>query len=121
MRLYGKYATTLVTCGGSPPEDVENYLSKILVQFGLRLIEGISGVMMQFEDPDENAKLEKASADLGRRLVRAIQQKETRPEQEEQIRQAFEINSFIVQSQQEKWPFAFDYWNKHWDQQPFAV
>jgi hypothetical protein len=77
--------------------------------------------MMQFEDSDENAKLEKASADLGRRLVRAIQQKETRPGQEEQIRQAFEINSFIVQSQQDRWPFAFDYWNKHWEQHPFAV
>jgi len=121
MRFYGKYATTLVTCGGSPPEDVENYLSKILVQFGLRLIDGISGVMMQFEDPDENTTLEKASADLGRRMVQAIQQKETRPEQEEQIRQAFEINSFIVQSQQDRWPFAFDYWNKHWETQPSGV
>ena len=121
MRLYGKYATTLVTCGGSPPEDVENYLHKILPQFGLRLVEGISGVMMQFEDPDENAKLEKASADLGRRLVQAIKQKETRPEQEEQISQAFAINSFIVQSQKDRWPFAFEYWNTHWEQKPFGI
>jgi multimeric flavodoxin WrbA len=118
MRFYGKYATTLVTCGGSPPEDVENYLNKILVQFGLRLIDGISGVMMQFEDPDENEKLEKASADLGRRMVHAIKQKETRPEQEEQISQAFAINSFIVQSQKDRWPFAFEYWNTHWERRP---
>jgi len=121
MRLYGKYATTLVTCGGSPPEDVENYLHKILTQFGLRTIEGINGVMMQFEDPDENAKLEKASADLGRLLVQAIQQKKTRPDQEERISQAFEIMSFLVQSQKERWPVAFEYWNKHWEQQPSDV
>jgi len=121
MRFYGKYATTVVTCGGSPPEDVESYCRKILTQFGLRLIEGVSGVMMQFEDPDENAQLEKASADLGRRLVQAIERKETWPEQEDRIKQAYEIMSFLVQSQQDRWPFAFDYWNKHWEQQPFNV
>lgn len=118
MRFYGKYATTLVTCGGSPPEDVEHYLNKILTQFGLRIIEGVNGVMMQFEDPDEHAKLEKASADLGRRLVQAIQRKEIHPGQEEEISQAFEIMSFLVQSQKDRWPFAFEYWNKHWGQRP---
>lgn len=118
MQFYGKYATTVVTCGGSPPEDVENYCKKILTQYGLRLIGGISGVLLQFEDPDENAKLEKASAELGLSLVRAIERKERWPEQEEQIKQAFEIMSFLVESQQEKWPVAVDYWNKHWQQQP---
>lgn len=121
MRFYGKYATTVVTCGGSPPEDVESYCRKILTQYGLRLIEGVSGVLMQFEDPDENEKLERASADLGRRLVDAIALKETSPEQEEEIRQAYEIMSFLVQSQQDKWPYAVDYWNKHWEQQPSKV
>jgi multimeric flavodoxin WrbA len=121
LRLYGKYATTLVTCAGSPAEDVENYLHKIMNQFGLRLIEGLSGVMRQFEDPDENAELEKASADLGRRMVQAIQRKETLPEQEEKIKQAFDIMSFVVQFQKDRWPFAFDYWNKHWEQPPTAI
>ena len=118
MQFYGKYATTVVTCGGSPPEDVENYCTKILTQYGLRLLSGVSGVLMQFEDPDENAKLEKASAELGRRLVQAIERKETWPELEENIKQAFEIMSFLVQTQKEKWPVAVDYWNNHWQQQP---
>ena len=121
MRFYGKYATTVVTCGGSPPEDVESYCRKILNQFGLRLIEGVSGVLLQFEDPVENAQLEKDSADLGRRLVQAIARKETWPEQEEQIKQSYEIMSFLVQSQQANWPVAFDYWNKHWEQLPTNV
>jgi hypothetical protein len=73
---------------------------------------------LQFEDTDENAKLEKASAELGRRLVQAIERKETWPEMEENIKQAFEIMSFLVQTQGEKWPVAVDYWNKHWQQQP---
>ena len=118
MRFYGKYATTVVTCGGSPPEDVEGYFEKILTQYGLRLIEGINGVLMQFEDPDENAGLENASAELGRRLVQAIERHETRPEQEEKIKESYEIMSFIVQSQQENWPVAVDYWNKNWEKIP---
>jgi len=81
----------------------------------------VNGVMLQFEAPDENAQLEKSSADLGRRLVQAIERKETWPEQEEQIKQAYEIMSFLVQSQQANWPVAFDYWNKHWGQQPENV
>lgn len=113
MRFYGKYATTIVTCGGSDPEDVDSYLRKILTQFGLRLIEGISGVEMQFTDPDENALLEKQAADLGRRLVRAIERQETHPEQEEQIKQAYEIMAFLVQTKQADWPVAFEYWNTH--------
>lgn len=111
MRFYGKYATTIVTCGGSDPEDVDGYLRKILIQYGLRLIEGISGVEMQFTDPDENALLEKQAVDLGRRLVRAIERQETHPEQEEQIKQAYEIMAFLVQAKQADWPVAFEYWN----------
>ena len=113
MRFYGKYATTIVTCGGSDPEDVESYLRKILTQFGLRLIEGISGVEMQFTDPDENAVLEKKATELGRRLVQAIERQETHPEQEEQIKQAYEIMAFLVQTKKADWPVAFEYWNTH--------
>ena len=113
MRFYGKYATTIVTCGGSDPEDVDGYLRKILTQHGLRLIEGISGVEMQFSDPGENALLGKQAADLGRRLVRAIERQETHPEQEEQIKQAYEIMAFLVQTKQADWPVAFEYWNTH--------
>ena len=118
MRFFGKYATTIVTCGGSDPEDVESYLRKILTQYGLRLLEGISGVEMQFTDPDENAQLEKRAAELGRRLVEAIERQERHPEQEEEIKQAYEIMAFLVQTKQDDWPVAFEYWNTHWEQKP---
>lgn len=65
MRFYGKYAATVVTCGGSPPEDVEQYLNKILTQYALRIVGGVNGVELQFADPDENARLMKSAADLG--------------------------------------------------------
>ena len=118
MRFFGKYAATIVTCGGSDPEDVHGYLRKILTQFGLRLIGEVSGVELQFTDRDENRLLMQGAADLGRRLVRAIAEKETRPEQEEKIKQAYEISAFLVQTKQVDWPFAFEYWNTHWEKHP---
>jgi len=116
MRFYGKYAATVVTCGGSDPEDVEQYFNKILTQYGLRIVGRVNGVEMQFTDPDENARLMQSSADLGRSLVTAIEQQEVIPEQEQQIKQAFEIMAFLVQTKQVEWSVAFEYWNKNWKQ-----
>lgn len=117
MRFYGKYAATVVTCGGSPPEDVEQYLNKILTQYALRIVGGVNGVELQFADPDENARLMKSAADLGRRLVTAIERHEVIPEQEQQIQQAFEIMAFLVQTKQVEWQVAFEYWQTNWKQQ----
>jgi multimeric flavodoxin WrbA len=114
MRFYGKYAATVVTCGGSDPDDVEHYLNKILTQFGLRMVGGVNGVEMQFLDPDENTWIMESSAELGQELVAAIDQHKVIPEQEEQIQQAFEIMAYLVQTKQAEWKVAFEYWNKNW-------
>jgi multimeric flavodoxin WrbA len=116
MRFYGKYAATVVTCGGSDPEDVELYLNKILTQYALRIVGGVNGVELQFADPDENVRLMQSAADLGRRLVTAIEKREVIPEQEQQIQQAFEIMAYLVQIKQVKWSVAFEYWKTNWKQ-----
>ena len=114
MRFYGKYAATVITCGGSDPDDVEHYLHKILTQFGLRIVGGTGGVEMQFTDPYEKDQLLEASADLGHNLYAAIAQHKVIPEQEEQIRQTFVIMAWLVQTKQAEWKAAFEYWNTHW-------
>lgn len=117
MRFYGKYTATVVTCGGSDPADVEHYLDKILTQYGLRIVGRLSGVEMQFIDPDENARLMQSAADLGRSLVTAVQQQTADPEQEQKIQQAFGIMAYLVQTKQADWPVAFEYWNTNWKKQ----
>jgi hypothetical protein len=56
-----------------------------------------------------------SAADLGKRIAAAIKNSETFPEQEEDRNQAFEIMKFMVMMLQEEWPFAWHYWNTHWN------
>ncbi len=114
MRFYGKYTATVVTCGGSDPDDVEHYLHKILTQFGLRIVGATNGVESQFADPEEKIQLMEASANLGNNLYAAIAQNKVIPEQEEQIKQAFEIMAWLVQTKQAEWKAAVEYWNTRW-------
>ncbi len=45
----------------------------------------VSAVEMQFEDPDERKQIMESAAALGARMVRAIENRETIPEQEEEL------------------------------------
>ena len=55
------------------------------------------------------------AAALGKGMVDAIKNRQTFPEQEDERNQAFEIMKFMVMTLREEWPFAWDYWNTHWD------
>jgi hypothetical protein len=70
---------------------------------------------MQFKDAAENEKLMKSAADLGRRMVKAIQDNEIFPEQVDDCNQSFEIMKYMVMMLKERWPFAWNYWNRHWE------
>ncbi len=120
MKFYKKYVATVVTSGGSDPEVVENYLSSIMTQFGCRVVGGVSGVQMQFEDPEEMAELTASASALGKRMVDVIERQETKPEQEEEIEQAFELMGYLVQMCKEDWPLAYEYWCTNWGIDPSA-
>ena len=113
--LKGKYGAMVVTAGGSDPEDVTSYLSRILTNFGLWNAGDLCAVQVQLQDPEEKAKLMESAKALGSRMVEAIRNKERFPEQEEEWNQAFEVIKFMVMTLREEWPFAWDHWNKHWD------
>jgi len=112
QQLRGKYAAIIVTSGGSDPEDVVKYLKSILTLYGFRIVGSIGAVEMQFKDAAENEKLMKSAADLGRRMVKAIQDNEIFPEQVEDCNQSFEIMKYMVMMLKERWPFAWNYWNR---------
>jgi len=114
QRFSGKYGAIAVTCGGSDPEVVEGYLKEILTAFGFRLAGSISGVQLQFEDPEEKAELKKAAVGLGKNLMEAIQNQTVYPELEEKRLEAFGLMAYLVQTQKELWPLAYEYWETHW-------
>ncbi len=115
QKFKGKYGVTVVTSGGSDPVVVEDYLNEILTVYGFRMLGGVSGVQMQFEDPEEHAGLEKSAVLLGEKLVDAVKnQIVLDDEREDKLLEAFEIMSFLVQTQKEKWPMAYKYWQENW-------
>ena len=115
QQLKDKYAAIVVTCGGSDPEDVVGYLSRILTHFGFWNVGDLCAVRAQFEDADEKSQLMESAKALGNHMVEAIRNRERFPEQEDERNQAFEIMKYVVMTLREEWPFAWDYWNTHWE------
>ena len=115
QQLRGKYGAVVATSGGSDPEVVVNYLNSVITMQGLWKVGSITAVRAQFQDEDENKNLMQSAADLGKRIAAAIKNQESFPDQEEDRNQAFEIMKFMVMMLQEEWPFAWNYWNTHWN------
>jgi multimeric flavodoxin WrbA len=115
QQLRGKYGAVVATSGGSDPEVVINYLNSVITIQGLWKVGSISAVRAQFKDEEEKANLMQSATDLGKRIAIAIKNQETFPEQEEDRNQGFEIMKFMVMMQQEEWPYAWNYWNTHWN------
>jgi hypothetical protein len=70
---------------------------------------------MQFEDPEECADLNKAAALLGEKLVDAVKnQMVLDDEKEEKLQDAYELISYLVQTQKDDWPLAYKYWQENW-------
>ena len=64
--------------------------------FGFWYLGSVSAVELQFEDPDEHKQLMESAAALGARMVRAIKNRETIPEQEEKHNQTYEIYKYMT-------------------------
>jgi len=114
QKLRDKYSAAVVTSGGSDPEVVVNYLQSVITILGFWKVGSLSAVRAQFNDPEEKTRLMQEAAALGRRMVEAIKNRETFPEQADEHNQAFEIMKFMVTMLREEWPFAWEYWNTHW-------
>ena len=108
-----KHCATLVTCGGSDAEMVHDYLKEILTTFGFWNVGRISGVQLQFEDPEENESLRQQSFALGKQLAEAVAKKTEYDDQREAIEQAFEIMGFLVQANKDVWPLAWKHWTEN--------
>ncbi|RMF92008.1 MAG: iron-sulfur protein [Candidatus Schekmanbacteria bacterium] len=112
QQLNGKYAASIVTSGGSDPEVVERYLEDVSLHcFGFRYVGSVSAVELQLTEPEERKSVMKSASQLGIRIANAIKNKETFPEQEEEISQTYEIYKYMTMMLKERWPSAWEYWN----------
>jgi multimeric flavodoxin WrbA len=114
-QFHHKYCATVVTCGGSDPETVHDYMKEIFTQFGFFNVGRVSGVELQFEDEEECAGIQAEASDLAGKLVEAIKNKTVYDDQEEEIQLGFDIMGFLVQTYKDKWPAAYKYWQENLD------
>jgi multimeric flavodoxin WrbA len=111
--LKGKYGAAVVSSGGPMFEPVEKYLFDIFQMFGVWSVGSVSAASPQMQDEDENARVMQEATDLGKQMVKAIQNREIFPEQEEGLRTAFDSMRMMIQLNQDEWTFEYDYWKKN--------
>ena len=104
----------VVSSGGPMFEPVEKYLFDVLQMFGIWSVGSVCAAGPQMQDEDENSRVMQEALDLGKRLVKAIENKETFPEQEEGLLITFEAMKMMIQLYETEWNFEYDYWkNNH--------
>ena len=83
--------------------------------YGFWIVGSIGTVEAQLEDTEDKAILMESTADLGRQMLKPFKSKEIFPDQGDERNQSFEIMKYMVMMLKERWAFAWDYWNTHWE------
>ncbi len=92
---------------------VESYLNGYLEMLNSWNVGGISVTEFQMAGKEERADIEKAAKELGKRLVRAIAENETFPEQIAAHELYFSALKYVVSSDQARFKYEYEYWKEH--------
>ncbi|HOB18108.1 MAG TPA: flavodoxin family protein [Candidatus Methanoculleus thermohydrogenotrophicum] len=105
----GKYGCAVATAGGSGADEVVAYLNGVLQTLGANTVGGV-GVVLG-EDPEAMiVPAEERAYELGKQLVRAIENKETYPEQERFHAEMLERMRALVMANKDRWPHQYEHW-----------
>lgn len=108
--LIGKYGCAVSTAGGSGADEVVEYLNRVLQTLGANTVGGIGVVLGG--DPEMIVPAEGRAYDLGKKLVRAIEKKETYPDQERRHAEMLERMRVLVTANKDRWHHEYDYWRE---------
>lgn len=112
--LHGKYGACIVTSGGPMYQEPQDYMMRALGRTGCWKVGSVGTGGGALDDPGQAGEVLKEARDLGGALATAIKTKTRFPDQEEELEQSFEIMRWLVASQQDKWPYEYEYWQTHW-------
>ncbi len=115
--MHNKYGAVVVASGGPLFEPVEQYLLRVTGNMGCWKVGSLVAAEGQLEDPKERTGVFEEAKALGRTLVEAIKTEQTFPEQEEDREMTFEMMRWLVESNKEKWPHEYEYWQTHWKEE----
>ena len=106
----GKYGCSVSTAGGSGADEVVEYLNGVLQTLGANTVGGIGVVLGG--DPEAIVPAEGRAYELGKRLVQAIEKKETYPDQERRHAEMLERMRALVTANKDRWHHEYDYWRE---------
>ena len=106
----GKYGCAVSTAGGSGADEVVDYLSSVLQTLGANTVGGIDVVLGG--DPEAIVPAEGRAYELGKRLVQAIEKKETYPDQERRHAEMLERMLALDTANKDRWHHVYDYWRE---------
>ncbi len=113
LAFEGKYGASVVTSGGGDDEPITAYMNKFLTITGIQPLGEVSANMAATMAGNFPEDIREQALELGRTLVKAWQNKESR-EETEKMRAHFENRMrALVYHQKEAWPFEYDFWRKH--------
>jgi multimeric flavodoxin WrbA len=107
--LTGKYCCCVAT-GGSNSDQVTEYLSGIILNFG-SFVTGNVGAKMS-EGPKALEAAEKKAFELGKSLAGDISSKRDYIEQREMLEENREFFKRLVKMHQNDWEHEYEYWNR---------
>ncbi|NLA38913.1 MAG: flavodoxin family protein [Methanomicrobiales archaeon] len=104
----GKYGCAVATAGGSGADEVVAYLNGVLQTLGANTVGGVGVVLGG--DPEAIVPAEGRAYELGEKLVRAIENKDTYPEQERLHTEMFERMRALVMANRDRWHHEYEHW-----------
>jgi multimeric flavodoxin WrbA len=107
--LMGKYSCAVAT-GGSNSDQVTEYLSAIILNFG-SFVTGSTGAAMS-SGPKAFEEAEKRALQLGKALAEDISAKRDYIEQREMLEESREYFQKLVRMHEKDWEHEYEYWNK---------
>ncbi len=110
QRFIGKYGCAVSTAGGSGADEIVEYLNGVLQTLGANTVGGVGVVLGG--DPETIVPAEGRAYELGRRLARAIEKKETYPDQEEFHAAMLDRMRALVTANRDRWHHEYDYWRE---------
>lgn len=108
----GKYGCAVSTAGGSGANEVAAYLNRVLLSLGANTVGGVDVVVGTETDTAAMEAAAKKAYDLGRRLVQAIENRETYPEQEKIHADMIEHMVALVTANKDRWPHQYNHWKE---------
>jgi hypothetical protein len=112
--MHKKYGAVVVASGGPFFEEVERYMLRVTGNMGCWKVGSLVVAEAQMEDPEERTSVLEDAKALGRNLVNAMETKQAFPDQEENREMTFEAMRWLVETNKEKWPHEYAYWQTHW-------